>query len=715
MYNANPLRVFISHTTSDHAFAHTLAQELRGVLLDEQCVWFDDHRILPGENWQERIRKEVDTSQVFIIVLSPTSVISKPVLWELDLALAHGLANPQKAVIGALIQNCSIPTTLNDHHIVPFAAPHQHKDAIGRLLTILWQVLRGREPERGQSLLTEPSRDRFWNTGNALSALDSSDSTHRGEEGGDYTAANLLDLLPERRLVRLFTMPVNSPRERKPRELIAAYLRTLGARHTVAQEEQRRVLSAAPALSLHDNPGQIERIPAYPSGWSAPDGARWSAGQTSEDDERANALGAETDWLDLPDLPAPVTTLDDVNESHASRRVNHERYVMRQARQHLVDKKPFRALAILRSMPERDSDETRGHAMRWRFLWGVAHVQASEQSPDAPIAATLTQAIEAFRESLMYAVTFGDTESQVVIFVQLAGVYQRASFFEQAVNALQTALGLIQPLPRTVSHVRAELAIRARLALHLFLLGRFPEALRKLSVDRDVERELNASALAPNDVWYREWLAALIHRALSRSRGGDIRQLGKSLDLFERAQARLAGSEITRNGETTHLARLRVQLAETLLDLAALYRGRSAERRVNAALEKAMICASMASDSLRRSLDETGASLATLTLLRWDVFNAQAQELTPIVGAEGDDTTYMIDRRLDEIERRATDSHNQLLLAHVLTLRADLLAARSDITAQALYYKAINAFDQAGARGEATRAIYGVRLQLGLL
>jgi len=81
----DPRQVFLSHATADATFAHRLAGDLRA---EGWGVWIAPESIRPGEKWVEAISRGLETSGVFVVVLTPAAVGSRWVRTETNAALA---------------------------------------------------------------------------------------------------------------------------------------------------------------------------------------------------------------------------------------------------------------------------------------------------------------------------------------------------------------------------------------------------------------------------------------------------------------------------------------------------------------------------------------------------------------------------------------------------------------------------------------------------
>lgn len=77
-------RIFVSHSNADAAWCEQLAEALIGLGFD---VWFDKQNLYVGDQWINKIEQQLESRDVFLIVLSPDSWASNWVRRELQLAL----------------------------------------------------------------------------------------------------------------------------------------------------------------------------------------------------------------------------------------------------------------------------------------------------------------------------------------------------------------------------------------------------------------------------------------------------------------------------------------------------------------------------------------------------------------------------------------------------------------------------------------------------
>jgi len=81
------MKVFVSHSSADKQIAETFIDLLRAALplsaKDIRCTSVDGYKLTAGTNSDEQLRQEVFEAQAFIALLSPTSIQSIYVIFEL--------------------------------------------------------------------------------------------------------------------------------------------------------------------------------------------------------------------------------------------------------------------------------------------------------------------------------------------------------------------------------------------------------------------------------------------------------------------------------------------------------------------------------------------------------------------------------------------------------------------------------------------------------
>ena len=77
------MKVFISHALTDTKLAKRVADTIREAGFQ---VW-DETQILPGENWAKSLGKALDESDAMVVLLTPNSVHSSNLEYEVGYAL----------------------------------------------------------------------------------------------------------------------------------------------------------------------------------------------------------------------------------------------------------------------------------------------------------------------------------------------------------------------------------------------------------------------------------------------------------------------------------------------------------------------------------------------------------------------------------------------------------------------------------------------------
>jgi hypothetical protein len=118
--------VFISYAHKDRNFVDRLASDLRRRRVK---VWFDE-RLQSGEAWRRQLAIAIENTNAFVLVMSPASVASQTVVWEIDTAQALN-----KKIIPLMYQDCTIPKTILPVQYLPVGANYSKSidDLVERL------------------------------------------------------------------------------------------------------------------------------------------------------------------------------------------------------------------------------------------------------------------------------------------------------------------------------------------------------------------------------------------------------------------------------------------------------------------------------------------------------------------------------------------------------------------------------------------------------
>lgn len=118
--NSHKLSIFLCHSSGDKLTVREIHKRLRG---DGFEPWLDEVDLLPGQPWEEEIRRAVRNTDVVIVCLSRSSVSkSGYVQKEIKLALDVADEQPEGAIflIPLKLQECKSPEQLDRWHRVNF-------------------------------------------------------------------------------------------------------------------------------------------------------------------------------------------------------------------------------------------------------------------------------------------------------------------------------------------------------------------------------------------------------------------------------------------------------------------------------------------------------------------------------------------------------------------------------------------------------------------
>lgn len=131
-------RIFVSHSHKDNDFGLKLVQDLRQALGDDTSVWYDAKGGLHGGDlWWDKIKEELKSRYVFLVVLSPDALNSPWVQDEIRIAWKQKNAPGGKHILPVLHRSCEVPDDLDTLHVISFLSPKIYEDAFNELLTAL--------------------------------------------------------------------------------------------------------------------------------------------------------------------------------------------------------------------------------------------------------------------------------------------------------------------------------------------------------------------------------------------------------------------------------------------------------------------------------------------------------------------------------------------------------------------------------------------------
>jgi transcriptional regulator with XRE-family HTH domain len=134
--------VFISHRTTDKAWARTLAKRLREIDIGGRNiqVWLDEAEISPGRSITAEINRGLETSRFIVLALTPDYFQSKSG-WtdaEWQAALFRDPAGRQQRVMPLLVKDCPyIPVLLRHLNMIDFRNGRDFTRSLTTLVSIL--------------------------------------------------------------------------------------------------------------------------------------------------------------------------------------------------------------------------------------------------------------------------------------------------------------------------------------------------------------------------------------------------------------------------------------------------------------------------------------------------------------------------------------------------------------------------------------------------
>lgn len=102
----NPLKVFISYSKADEAYKKELLTHLKPLQRQEHLITWDDERILPGEDWNARIRQEFSSADIVLVLLS-SDALATDYIWDFEIKQAvEQSASGKSAVVPIIVRSC---------------------------------------------------------------------------------------------------------------------------------------------------------------------------------------------------------------------------------------------------------------------------------------------------------------------------------------------------------------------------------------------------------------------------------------------------------------------------------------------------------------------------------------------------------------------------------------------------------------------------------
>jgi len=132
--------IFLSHSHEDKVFARRLARDLSVHWLE---VWLDEAEIRVGDSLLRKIAAAIDHVDYVVAIISDTSVKSKWVQLELDIAMNREIAERRVFVLPVLCTKAQVPSFLRGKLYADFTTESNYYPALRQLLRVLGQVPSG--------------------------------------------------------------------------------------------------------------------------------------------------------------------------------------------------------------------------------------------------------------------------------------------------------------------------------------------------------------------------------------------------------------------------------------------------------------------------------------------------------------------------------------------------------------------------------------------
>lgn len=131
------MKVFISHALTDAKLAKRIADVLKEAGFQ---VW-DDTQILPGENWGRRLAEALQESEAMVVLLTPDSLRSQNVSYELGYALGKegykGRVIPVIAASPEQVPKEAIPWVLYKFQMIHLSDQGRDEEGLRRIAQVL--------------------------------------------------------------------------------------------------------------------------------------------------------------------------------------------------------------------------------------------------------------------------------------------------------------------------------------------------------------------------------------------------------------------------------------------------------------------------------------------------------------------------------------------------------------------------------------------------
>lgn len=127
------LRIFVSYSHADIRFVRKLCNDLDKYGYQ---VWRDERELRVGDSIAEKIREAIDSTDFFLLVISPESIASPWVRREIDVGLNAELDGEIKKFLPVLYRDMDIPSLIKGRLYADFR-PGKYRQGLAALLKAL--------------------------------------------------------------------------------------------------------------------------------------------------------------------------------------------------------------------------------------------------------------------------------------------------------------------------------------------------------------------------------------------------------------------------------------------------------------------------------------------------------------------------------------------------------------------------------------------------
>lgn len=115
-------RIFISHSSDDKPFVKKLKYDLE---LYAGITWVDVWELKVGDSIKQKINNAINENDYFCVVISQSSIESKWVKYEINIALLKELDKRNVSILPILLNECNRPKCIEDRFYADFRSNYE--------------------------------------------------------------------------------------------------------------------------------------------------------------------------------------------------------------------------------------------------------------------------------------------------------------------------------------------------------------------------------------------------------------------------------------------------------------------------------------------------------------------------------------------------------------------------------------------------------------